>query len=653
MQRKFTIAFLAVAGMALLSTVVNPNTRWLVADQVTGALGDRQRAVNMLHELGLKYEDMPLNWALPKPSTDNPERQNQCAFIAAQHPDDVGMQIAALAPIESPKKITVMRAHSYTDPAWIATILRFGTQGKLAVRNRQEEKELHPMSNTPQTKQGVAPSVPATKVVPVDKDEVRRFLNEAQAGERLDPQNAYFPLMETVALYALKYDTQAQAALHRAANCPTYDDYSQVEALGAFRLMEAQGSRYTLLKVARAASILYPHYSQFRSVSRLVTVQAMQKEQAGDIPGGLVLRADMIRVGEKIRDQARPYIGNLVGNAMVEIATSRPNGLPALSHKTTAEQEKVQKINEERWRDFVTQNGRPGLANTLTQNKANRTASAKIYQQAGFYSVFGMERLLTLITHHVAKSALFLMALGFAIIGIGSSLLSRQKNIQEGKAAPPEVCTGLWFSIISGAWLLGGVAGGEDALGLLALPYVTFLAGVGFLYMRKSELRKLEGPLAPRIGTLLATWITPLLILGLLFWLCATTIAPSLSLIGLVQGLSGGGDSEGMAGVKNIPYSWSETILYLSITLTTLALPFLVGVGLAIASKIRRVPVTVGVTRGMALWAIPLVTLLSISYALLLPPLAANETKASAELIEMTQGEISYLTKIKAQILPE
>jgi hypothetical protein len=442
--------------------------------------------------------------------------------------------------------------------------------------------------------------------------------------------------MEAVTLYGLKRDTEAQAALNRAALCPRFDDGLRTEMQGALRLRAAAGGpQLALTETAVAMATLFPHYASFRALARVAVVQALQKEQTGDPKSGLALRRSVMALGEKLSVQANSYIGTLVGNAMIEMAIARPGGAPPISAKllkleqipgcgegcsddTPTESEKAaskartEQVSAERlrqWEAFTKANGAEDLAAIFLRNRARKATQARNFERATERSVYGISRVMVqTFGHLVALNLLLSLSVVLLLGGIGKLL----RRWPAGKAAHPAVSWGL------------------------ALVFCPILLPVAVW-----KLRKAEGRWARRLGMLFGSWLVPYLLVALLVRAEAGAIAPWLALVGLMQGMSAG-TSTSDPGVSAQVYLW------MGLVGVTLTLPLLWLMGLALISWRRRVPATYGVARSAAYSAVPLATALCVAYALLLPFVAQQEHQLKQEIREMIQSETAYLARLAA-----
>jgi hypothetical protein len=606
--------FALMAAAALATAALNPLTSNLARTQLGMVFGGSQKVVQNLYSLGLKQEDMPLSWALPAPEPQHTEEAY--ARTLAAHPDDIELQIAGVLQDTDRTKLLPRlheRAQTSNRPEWRIAALRYACRGELLLHNRAAEQEL--LSTVP---------LRGVQDRPIDSAAFERALTDAQRGAALDPSNAFFPAMEALTLYGLKRDSEAQAALHRAAQCPHFDDGVRTEMQGVLRLREAAlGPQLALTETAVAAATLFPHYASLRALARLATVQAMQKEQAGDIKSGLALRRSVMVIGEKVGQQSNSHIGALVGNAMVAVAYGRPGGAPTVTlpkepdgspsevdeatGKAQAEAVTTERLRQ--WKAFATTHGASDLVDTVVQNGARKEMLTTIYERANRQSLYGISRIMIQgFTHLTALNLLLSLALVLLLGGLCKQLLRRWPA---GTAAHPAVGWGL---------------------GLVFCPLL--------LPVALWKLRKAEGSWARRLGMLSATWLLPYLAIALLVRAEAGAIAPWLAMVGLMQGLAGGTSAPEMEGT---------VLLWTSLVGVTLALPLLWLGGLALVSWRHRVPATYGVAQRTAQGALPLAAALCVAYALLVPSLAQQERQLKRELAEQTASETAYLARLAAQ----
>lgn len=149
----------------------------------------------------------------------------------------------------------------------------------------------------------------------------RELLRLATEGERIDPQNGFFPAIRALVLYALERDDEALRALERAGNCPRWDTY---EAFFANALI-ATHERCLGWRGAYPASnffvvTAFPEMASLREMARTVAGLALRAEQRGNLRQGVRMRMALARLGALMRAESPPLIGSLVGIAITSIA---------------------------------------------------------------------------------------------------------------------------------------------------------------------------------------------------------------------------------------------------------------------------------------------------------------------------------------------
>ncbi|MCW3097851.1 MAG: hypothetical protein JWL77_3469 [Chthonomonadaceae bacterium] len=157
-------------------------------------------------------------------------------------------------------------------------------------------------------------------------DSWEAFDQAAAQGEKLDPDNAYFPMMRAMGFFDAKRDAEGIAAVLRAGQKSRFDDYSQEEVEAEWKLyLRSYGPSSMLVRQSISASVLLPHFAPLRATGRLTAYLAEKEEQQGRTQEGLALRHAMMQCGVLMRDQSS-IIGALVGTAIVPIQTNLPGG---------------------------------------------------------------------------------------------------------------------------------------------------------------------------------------------------------------------------------------------------------------------------------------------------------------------------------------
>lgn len=335
-------AIFGVAVGVLAALALAPQTRWMVQEQILITLG--------------RYHLLPLNSGAYTTSYAEDRRRIEAA--AASAPNDFGLQYAAVDGDGHAAVAAGMRGLASrfpNEPALYANILRYDTLG--AVHMVRPEGALL-TGIKPNAEYHPKPSPPAA---------LAAFDQTAAAGERADPDNAYFPFMRAVGLLAAHKDAEAEAAVRRAGEKTAWREYITNDVQSRWRLHQvAFDDQGGIPQASVANETLLPQYQQMIQVARVLTYRAMQKEQAGDAAGGLSLRESVRRCGDLMRVSSNFLIGAIVGSNLCNIACLRPGGAPpppALPSNVTNAQEMARyRTNAQGFADYARQHGRADLA---------------------------------------------------------------------------------------------------------------------------------------------------------------------------------------------------------------------------------------------------------------------------------------------------
>ncbi len=303
----------AFAPVLLVALLAAPRVGWIARQQV-----GLQLVPAVVYEITLR--GLGVRNAAGIRSDPSPSVDARIRAALARHPDDAGSQVAMawLEPNANSERIVAhLRAQlprRAADPALHAHILRFYAMGRIRVRRPEEHEWSHA---------GFA--APAQKTPAPDPALLASYLESARAGERLDPDNAYFPMMECLGLFSAYRDREALAALHRAAGKTRWNDYAAGEAVARQRAVEeAFGRQSAMVLVGAQACVLFPHYASVRSGVRVSVSIASALERRGEFRAALAIRRESMRTGALMRSTSSSAIGTLVGCALTELAIDTP-----------------------------------------------------------------------------------------------------------------------------------------------------------------------------------------------------------------------------------------------------------------------------------------------------------------------------------------
>ena len=268
-------------------------------------------------------------------------------------------------------------------------------------------------------------------------------MSQAQAGGKFDPENAFFPAMEAIGWAAQGEDAKMLAALHVAAEKPRFDDYVAHSVRGKLALLEtSQGRTPHIARVAVAVSENYPDYAPLRALVRVAQAEAVEAEKAGRVEAGFAIRQDIQKLGLRVRDDAGPYIGNLVGQAMIAISAGSPAGeetpawkkLRQPGESDEAAKARRQALVEEKWRTWCNSHGHPEFAELLNDAEAFRAKTKGIWERAEAHNPTSVMASMQSVAFFTASGLLFVLAIGYGLNGWISGRFVRSTRWQDRHA---------------------------------------------------------------------------------------------------------------------------------------------------------------------------------------------------------------------------
>lgn len=628
----------ALAGVAVL-----PATGWLVRQQAqvlfSGPVSAsqtsdaRQRLIDTQTRAAQAHPDdfgMQLALALRQGAQPAPNEDAQAAgVVQGADSRDTWVPDAKLQALRGLKAAYANRASLH------AAILRDLSLGAVKLAHRKEVLDLQPPRATPDR-------VEAAPVI--HPEALREWDQAAVRGEELDPQNAFFPLMRAVGLFALNEDAAAVAEIEKAATLPHYDDYVRDEATGGWALTEAGQNGQPLGAVPRvsiSAAILLPHYSLMRNAARLATMQAVYAEQTGRTEDGFAIRQALVRCGARMRTDSNWIIGGLVGNAISATAQARPGGAPPLPKKDNDHNDQYAALTRKTYEAYLNRIGHPDEVAWVEHEADARQVMRRITDQGLDQGPSSIAGLVSLMGLWFVGMALLGNAVGMVVLGAAATRLARTRRIQSGERLHPAVAWGMGLSALPIGLLVAGkgleffINSGQEAVLAAVLLVGPGLGAVAYLRRRDRRVSRESAkgqaketgqtPPAPKTSrpsaaVIVATMASVALTIGMLLWMSGGIggYAGSMNmLIGLTCG--GAGEPGGASGTLMEWVSFGALSLVPALTWTTLA----------IRSKIRRVPVSVGTVRGFSRVALPLAAVLSLLYVVVVGVTGVWEARAN------------------------
>ena len=608
--RTLRLTLLGLALGVLLALVVAPQTRWLVRMQtlpflLTAASSDRQRQAFVRNHSG----DLPVQLGGQSLSST----LSQLAYerrLVPRFPNSASLR---------------------------ANILRHATSEEVHL----SRDEGYLLGNTP---------VPLThndpNNLPPTPAALAAFDADAAVGERLDPDNAYFPMMRAVGLFAAHRDTEGLAAMHRASVKHHWQEYWQDEVEGRWRVNDAVcGGREAISSLAVMSATLFPHYAGLRGAARVVAYHAILEEQAGRPEQGLAGREGLARCGRLVGTQSTVIIGNLVGVAISAISRSRPGGGLPLKSSSSESSDQMQQKRLELYCAYVVKIGHPEAAVRAQSDVQDAAQTRRIISQGITDRAFGsrMGEFYTLAAGLAAGWVLVANMISLLLLGSAAAGLARHPQVRANRPLPAGAFIGGVIAVLLGAALTAIYfdAGPTDfpiyALLLAAPPLLLTAFALGF----RPRLRRLL------VTALLAAAMT-LVVIGLFAALGAWQMHGVLDATsGLRQAndLSGSDDSA-PSGEQN------ELALILLGIGFSLLFPLLTAITLSIRSWVKRIPASVGLVLGLRSVMPPLVCVLVLVYGGLTVWAARQESQINRGTERSLQGEGQYVAQLIGQPWP-
>lgn len=606
-------ALVGIAVGILLALLVAPQTRWLVLRQIS-------------------------------PGSFYSARHNR-QFVQS-HPNDYQIQLAGKP--DNPAQTQLQYARSLVprfpeNPSLRANILRYASA--TLHLNRPEADGSLLSGNSPPQIFTPSPPTPAAKLATFDAD--------AAAGERLDPDNAYFPFMRSIGLFAAHQDAAGLAAIRRAGTKPAWREYLTDEVEGRWRILDSyDGHHEAVGGAAISAAILFPQYQIMRAEARLITEKAIRAELAGQAEDGLTLRRSLAHVGNLMGTQGTTYITNLVGIAIASISRIRPGGaaplksLPDENHSSSLPNPILQRrLNA--YCAYVTQLGHPEAAQgARAQAAAEKDVQQSLSRQFDSGGIF--DQILRLSRPFIASSLLIAVFGLFLVLGVTGWLLNRLPRVRDRRPLPPGATPGivgiLMLCLLVACLLVSSniVVDWPESLFILSVLLLVPLGITGIFTALRPTLRH-------PFGQFLAAGVVTVAVLaalsGLIFWLSSHTYGYHINAT-LTAALSGGGEPEPPSLLSGYVRNGVISVLLVQ------ALPLLLALLFSIAARVKRVPVSVGLVHGFRLGTPLVLCLLAVGYGGLTLWMVRQENAVNTALTRSLHGEGQYAAEITGQAWP-
>lgn len=186
-------------------------------------------------------------------------------------------------------------------------------------------------------------------------------------GEKLDPDNAFFPLMRAVIIFAAPFqndpvvDKQALEAVQSATQKSRYEDYVANEAKLVNRVYaRAYGEQIVLQTAVIHNEVVAPQFGAIRNLARILTHKAVTSVKNGDVAKGVAYRRHLFRIGRLLQN-ASIYLANLTGDSVIKLAL-QPSITPPKERKAAA-------AYRAEMADFLKKHGESSLSQWVLDNR--------------------------------------------------------------------------------------------------------------------------------------------------------------------------------------------------------------------------------------------------------------------------------------------
>ena len=575
--RRFLLVLTAAALLALL---VFPSTRWVIGLQVGSAL-------HLCHPFEKIFDYISPHDPAAYTGLAAFDRK-RVQTVLARHPHDFPLQMGAVMPYSTGglfarESLRALIPRFPDTPSLYANLLRCDASGPV----RLERPEIDALT-------GEQPGKSSYRPVPTPAD-LASYDRTAATGERLDPDNAYFPFMRAVGHFAAHRDAVGLAALRRAGTKPIWKEYYHDEAAGRQHLhAEAFGSKSAIQQAAFMVMTLLPQYTDLTHAAYLAVSKAAAYEQSGDPNSGLAVRQSLTHLGGLMRVQSTTLVGTERGIRIAEIAAINPGG------KSQTQPDKDPPIdtnaaarNEAYCRYLAESNqsaeARQAQAEYAAEQRVRHMLSLDV-KDSGFgpvpnpvieRSAFG-HPLRQLILWWAADLSVLSNILWILVLGLIASLLARVRRL--GKVEPLSVRLrfGAFFLFCIGAAAIWFAAGWQS-----------------------NTLEDIRAALLALNGYSSATFFT---------------------------------GSEGVVAVLSL--------------FGYLAVPILTLLVLTISTLVRRVPLASGLVHGVRSTAVPIACLLMLLYCGLVLGTSKQEKSVGRGLNQMQQNQGRYFADLTGETWP-
>jgi tetratricopeptide (TPR) repeat protein len=408
-----------VTALALALLLFLPATSWIVRQQFRMLVTTAPEKAFMLL-LGIKAEYIGLSESKAQRLREWAEQRLKEA--AKQNPKDLPIQIASVAwtvpSKETPTRLQELLNRFPNEPTLLAAILRHHR---------------------------ISPSK--------SPEEISTFEQTALKGGKVDPENAYFPMMRAAELFASGKEEEALKALVKASEKSRWDNYAAAEAVGNLRLFETAFGRMNRVTKAILAELVFePDLTYLRSAARSAVEKAIELEREGKFDEGLKIRLALIRCGKLMWEHKGSRIAPLVGISIAYIAAGRPKGKPHPEFPSQADARKKATIVREHFVAYLRQISREKEANWVeVELKAGMEMKFHIDEQQRQFSLNLIDAASAVALNWALNLTVLSAAVLLAILGAVATLIEQTRLKQYRWAVGLLILC--WLVLMSAFWL--------------------------------------------------------------------------------------------------------------------------------------------------------------------------------------------------------
>ncbi len=601
---RFWLMILAIVAAAAL--VISPKTRWIVVTETQLA--------------------WPLTKADKVPALGMYPSQRQADRIAKEHPQDVNLQIASALnsyfknfvwrnPIEN--QLNAVIARFPNNPMPYAILLEAADINPEHHRRWQYHRQPPEIINGP---------------APTGRDRTRLIYLEGltEKGEKLDPNNALWTVMRAAILYNLHQDAAANKVLAQVSGKRYWHTYQNQLVLADIRLMDMafkHRSSLSNLAIMFGSPFSGTNFgARLRSLARVAIYNnAVVLESEGHLNQGLAIRHALIHLDGLMRAYSHRVIPVLNGCAIGAIATGEPGGEPPAHIPSELKGQKRFDWILNYFMAYLRRIGHPQEAKWASKEIANVHPIGRIVSVALKKDPLIKEGK-NLANWWAAGAKLLKTIVFLLIIAIIAGLLCRTRRIQRGEPLSASVYWGMLFGpiVFLVTWLIYSELRGISTFSAVEV-WVIFACLITWVVVRfavRHSRQELKNWLA-------ASAIFPIILAAtgfLFYWWLWMKSQDYINLFGSSP-------------------KWANRQLPLYIILALL----LVGLFIGLLRWRRKIPVSVGLVRGLRSAALPLACLFVLAYGGAVLLTAQREAKFNSLVNEMSRNRCAFDEKLAGQ----